>query len=213
MNIDRRKKWVMGKNLWVNKGPAVGHEKECVSTNRDSAFGKNAGGRVVGERWSKDSVIARDRLAEGFPINPPHLTDMPAYCSSSFTTSASINEGRLHPHSSGPPFNHHGRLYQRGAGFEPYPQEQEVFLCSNTDMCDNESWHKLGLSNFVTTNIQIGRHQFSRYSHTMMECQRGLFNRGLEPWDPEEQYDTALEALLGYTASMGMMLYEGYELL
>jgi len=35
MNKDRRKKWVMGKNMWVNKGPAVGHGNKCVSTNRD----------------------------------------------------------------------------------------------------------------------------------------------------------------------------------
>ena len=33
MNRDRKRKWVMGKNVWVNKGPAVGHGNKCVSTN------------------------------------------------------------------------------------------------------------------------------------------------------------------------------------
>ena len=46
----------------------------------------------------------------------------------------------------------------------------------------------------------------------MMECQRGLFNRGLEPWDQEERDCPVLEASLGYTASMGVMLFEAYEL-
>jgi len=46
----------------------------------------------------------------------------------------------------------------------------------------------------------------------MVEHQRGLFNRGLEPWDSEEHESPVLEALLGYTASMGMMLFEQNKL-
>ena len=44
------------------------------------------------------------------------------------------------------------------------------------------------------------------WSHT--STQRGLFNRGLEPWDHTEEYSSILEASMAYTASMGMMLYK-----
>jgi len=46
----------------------------------------------------------------------------------------------------------------------------------------------------------------------MVEQQHGLFNRGLEPWDVEECESPVLEALLKYTASMGMMLFEQNKL-
>ena len=135
---------------------------------------------------------------------------MPAYhTSSSFTSSASLSEERRRPRSS---FNRDGCVFRRGEGFRPYPQEQEVFLHSNTDSVDDESWHELGLNNFVITNVRIGRHRFNRYSDVMVEHQRGLLNRGLEPWDTEEHESPILEASLGYTASMGMMLFEQNEL-
>jgi len=135
---------------------------------------------------------------------------MPAYhISSSFTSSASLSEERRRPRSS---FNRDGRVFQRGEGFHPYPQEQEVFLRSNTDAVDDESWHKLGLNDFVITNVRIGHHWFNRYSDVMVEHQRGLLNRGLEPWDMEEHESPVLEVSLGYTASMGMMLFEQNEL-
>jgi len=135
---------------------------------------------------------------------------MPAYrASSSFTSSASLSEERRRPQSS---FNRDGCVFRRGEGFCPYPQEQEVFLRSNTDSVDDESWHELGLNDFVITNIRIGRHWFNRYSDVMVEHQRGLLNRGLEPWDMEEHESPILETLLGYMASMGMMLFEQNEL-
>jgi len=135
---------------------------------------------------------------------------MPAYrSSSSFTASASLSEERRRPRSS---FNRDGRVFQRGEGFRPYPEEQEVFLRSNTDAVDDELWHELGLNDFVITNVRIGRHRFNRYSDIMVEHQRGLFNRGLEPWDMEEYKSPILEVSLGYTASMGMMLFEQNEL-
>jgi len=135
---------------------------------------------------------------------------MPAFhTSSSFTASSSLSEERRRPWSS---FNHDGRVFQRGEGFRPYPQEREVFLRSNTDSVDNESWHELGLNNFIITNVRISCHRFNRYSDVMVEHQCGLFNRGLEPWDMEEHESPVLEASLGYTASMGMMLFEQNEL-
>jgi len=137
---------------------------------------------------------------------------MPSYRTSSspFTSFASLyEEGRRIPRNS---FNRDGRVFRRGTGFRPYPQEQEVFLWSNTDTVDDESWHELGFNDFIITNVQIGRHRFNRYSGVMVEHQRGLFNRGLEPWDTEEQESPVLEASLGYTASMGMMLFEQNEL-
>jgi len=135
---------------------------------------------------------------------------MPSYhSSSSFTASASLSEERRRPRSS---FNRDGRVFRRGEGFRPYLQEEEVFLRSNTDAVDDESWHELGLNNFVITNVQIGRHRFNRYSDVRVEHQRGLFNRGLEPWDTEECESPILEASLGYTASMGMMLFKQNEL-
>jgi len=70
----------------------------------------------------------------------------------------------------------------------------------------------LGLNNFIITNIQISRHQFNWYSNIMLEHQCGLFNRGLGPWDLEEHESPILEVLLGYMASMGMMLYEQNKL-
>jgi len=131
---------------------------------------------------------------------------MPAYrASSSFTSSASLSEERRRPRSS---FNRDGRVFRQGEVFRPYPQEQEVFLRSNTNTVDDESWHELGLNNFIITNVRIGRHRFNQYSDVMVEHQRGLLNRGLEPWDMEEHESPILEALLGYTASMGMMLFE-----
>ena len=87
-----------------------------------------------------------------------------------------------------------------------------MFLRSNTDTVDGESWHELGLNDFVIMNVQIGRHWFNRYSDVMVEHQRGLLNRGLEPWDTEEHESPILEASLGYTASIGMMLFEQNEL-
>jgi len=91
---------------------------------------------------------------------------MPAYhASSSFTSSASLSEEHCCPQSS---FNRDGRVFRRGEGFHPYPQEQEVFLRSNTDSVDDKSWHELGLNNFVITNIRIGRHRFNRYSDVMV---------------------------------------------
>jgi len=135
---------------------------------------------------------------------------MPAYrASSSFTSSASLSEERRRPWSS---FNCDGRVFRRGEGFRPYPQEQEVFLRSNTDAVDGKSWHELGLNDFIVTNVRIGCHQFNRYSDIMVEHQRGLLNRGLEPWDTEEHESPVLEASLGYTASMGMMLFKQNEL-
>jgi len=77
---------------------------------------------------------------------------------------------------------------------------------------DDESWHELGLNDFVITNVWIGRHRFNWYSDVMVEHQCGLLNRGLEPWDMEEHESPILEASLGYTASMGMMLFEQNEL-
>ena len=145
----------------------------------------------------------------------PHqllTVDMPAYqASSSFTASASLSEECCCPWSS---FNCDGHVFQQGEGFRPHPEEQEVFLHSNTDSMDDESWHELGLNNFIITNIQIGCHRFNRYSNVMVEQQRGLFNRGLEPWDVEERESPVfvLEASLGYTALMGMMLFEQNEL-
>jgi len=135
---------------------------------------------------------------------------MPAYrTSSSFTSSASLSEERRHPRSS---FNRDGCVFRQGEGFRPYPQEQEVFLRSNTDSVDDESWHKLGLNDFVITNVRIGCHRFNRYSDVMVEHQRGLLNRGLGPWDTEEHESPMLEASLGYMASMGMMLFEQNKL-
>jgi len=103
-------------------------------------------------------------------------------------------------------------VFRQGEGFCPYPEEQEVFLRSNTDTCNDKSWHKLGLNDFVITNVWIGHHRFSWYSNVMVEHQRGFFNRGLESWDLEECESLVLEVSLGYTASMGMMLFEQNEL-
>ena len=135
---------------------------------------------------------------------------MPAYrASSSFTSSAPLSEERRRPRSS---FNHDGCVFRQGEGFRPYPQEQEVFLRSNTNSVDDESWHELGFNDFVITNIRIGRHRFNQHSDVMVEHQRGLLNRGLELWDMGEHESPILEASLGYTASIGMMLFEQNEL-
>ena len=128
-----------------------------------------------------------------------------------FSVSASLAESRRSGSSNR--FNPHGRQYRHGPGFHPYPLSTEVFLRSSTADADDESWDELGLFDFVLTNQRIGRHRFNRHSASMVESQRGLFNRGLEPWDPEERYSDVLEASLAYTASMGMMLYEQNELL
>ena len=119
---------------------------------------------------------------------------------SSLTNSASAVMGSS--------FNRSSRLHRCGPGFILYPQEEDMFHCSNTANCDDESWHELGLSDFVFTNVQITHRWFNRYSQGMVEYQCGLLNSGLEPWDVEETYDPILEASLGYSASMGMMLFE-----
>jgi len=95
---------------------------------------------------------------------------------------------------------------RRGSRFEPYPTEEEVLIRSNTD-ADEESWHELGLSDFVNASVRVARLRYNRHSYTMLDCQRGLLNRGLEPWDEDEEYSSILKASLQYTASMGMMLY------
>jgi len=100
---------------------------------------------------------------------------------------------------------------RRGSRFEPYPSEEEVLIRSNTD-ADDESWHELGLSDFVLASVRVGRLRYNRHSHAMLNSQRGLLNRGLEPWDHEEEYSSILEVSIQYSASVGMMLYEQNEL-
>ena len=107
-------------------------------------------------------------------------------------------------------FNSGGRRLHRGSRFEPYPTEEEVLICSNMD-ADEESWHELGLSDFINASVRVGRLWYNRHLYAMLDSQCGLLNRGLELWDEDEEYSSILKVSLQYTASMGMMLYEQNE--
>ena len=145
--------------------------------------------------------------------NTPSST-MPAI--RSYSTSASQNEARQQfersLNATRVCHNVHGRMYARGPGFVPYPEAEDVFIRSNTAVGDDDGFEDLGLSDFVIANRRVGRHRYERYRNYMNGNHLGMFERGLMDWDMEEQESTILEALLGYTASMGMMMFEQQEL-
>ena len=154
---------------------------------------------------------------EGIAVSIPHsqhtyhYTKMPAQ---RFTpsTSASLSFNYRHHGGNQHPsrYNSAGRPCQRGASYLPYPESNDVFLRSSVE-CDDESWGELGLSDFIVVNQRIGRCRFNLHQAQMLESQRGLLLRGLELWDADEVHHPVLEASIGYTASVGMMLYEQVE--
>ena len=132
---------------------------------------------------------------------------MPAQRQSSSSGSASLLFG-FHQR-----YNPFGWEFHRRSAFVPYPLQEEILIRTNGSTADDELWEELGLYDFMMTNQRVGRNRFNSHSHSMLESQQGLFNRGLEPWDVNEEYSSILETSLAYTASMGMMLYEQNEFL
>ena len=114
--------------------------------------------------------------------------------------------GNQHPSR----YNHASRPYCQGSLHLPYPESNDVFLRSSIE-CDDESWEELGLSDFIVANQRVGRRRFNLHQAQMLELQRGLLLRGLELWDADEVHHPVLDASIGYTASVGMMLYEQVE--
>ena len=156
----------------------------------------------------RESVIRRDRSKGGSPSTRHTTTaNMPAQRQSSSSGSSSLLSGFRQR------YNPFGREFRRRSAFVPYPLQEDILICTNGSTADDESWEELGLYDFVMTNQRIGRNRFNHHSGSMLQSQQGLFNRGLEPWDVDEEYSNILETSMAYTASMGMMLYEQNEFL
>jgi len=156
---------------------------------------------ITGHGWLQQSPSVLDQ-------QPPPSPTMSFICSSSvlaFTAQSSADRRECCRW-----FNSGGCHLCRGSQFEPYPTEEEVLIRSNTD-ADEESWHELGLSDFINASVRVACLRYNRHSYAMLDSQRGLLNRGLEPWDEDEEYSSILKASVQYTASMGMMLYKQNE--
>ena len=103
-------------------------------------------------------------------------------------------------------FNLHRFRVARNDATKPYPTSQEVYHRSDTSHPES-NFADLGLSDFFVVNRRVARRKLELLS--LESYQVGLLSRGVQPqMDRREPYNMVLEASIGYTGSVGVMVMD-----
>ncbi|KAF9642389.1 hypothetical protein BDM02DRAFT_3133122 [Thelephora ganbajun] len=155
-------------------------------------------------------------IGQGIPINPLFPSSQPLVHIQHFSIMSS-SPTCTSPHRHALIADEHASFYHswntttiahaRGSRHHPYPSPGSVFTRANTAENEDEDFSDLAVNDFVlshkvTARRELERLQGSVFAWSLLE--RGTFHA----MEGIEVYNGPIEVLMGYTASVGVMLAE-----